>query len=810
MSGNASCFPKGEIFKESYTMRDKIKRIIGFAMASAMTLTTVALAGCSEKNYEGKKLEGFDASAEVTSNGGFVAQKGDYVYFINGHEDYTATNEYGEVTKGALLRIKESDLKAKSYDKTDVVVPMLFVAQNFDAGIYLYGDRVYFATPTTDKDLDGNTENTWIDFKSAKLDGTETMKGNYFRLGNNAVQYRFVEVEGVVYCMYVQDGTLYSYNTATDVTTTLVKGAETYYFDETDTENANVYYSMKVTSNIDSDNATELEYNQIYMVNAAATATTNDGSYTVKDEKGTAYRTYSFKKSFMEEKNKEAKDAETEEPYNLKDYATYPYVNLGKLVLDGLGSSDLNKLTQYNDGFHKVDAGEADTSASFGYTYTLQSYENGGLYFTRKNNNSSVAASLYYVANTQVADTNWKSLVGNADLTVVTTDTTNATKDAVYYIENGQHGYLYLANDKINKAEYNATTKKLDSYAIVENAAGATLWTIEGNYLYYYNAGTNGNNLSRVGYKSNNKLDYNLGLGDEEYNPTTIGFIDWNSGWYKPEFVGDVLLFSNAQSIGDMAYNYIYAFDFAGKNATALNELVEEYDDAKKALTDLADGDSDVQKVLNYIFQAGETAEYDAIKDSEEEYFDDDQKALIQSYVEDTEALRQNDFMGMVGKVSADDAKMISEAWATSITPVKESEETTTEDDGLETWQIVLIVVSGVIVLAGIAGGIVYFVMDAKKKKAKAQEEADTVNRYKNKIDVKDDKSIDVYADGSKENAEEATEEKEEVEENAEEVSEEVSEETEVVEEAVEESVVETAEEPVAETTETTEEPKKE
>ena len=75
-------------------------------------------------------------------------------------------------------------------------------------GIYIYGDYVYYATPTADKDKDNNVANTHLDFKSAKLDGTETMKGYYFRLSSNSANYRFVEVDGVVYCMYEESGTL--------------------------------------------------------------------------------------------------------------------------------------------------------------------------------------------------------------------------------------------------------------------------------------------------------------------------------------------------------------------------------------------------------------------------------------------------------------------------------------------------------------------------------------------------------------------------------------------------------------------------
>ena len=51
---------------------------------------------------------------EVVSNGGFVVEKGNYVYFINGVEAYSSDNTYGTPVKGALMRIAKSDLEAAS------------------------------------------------------------------------------------------------------------------------------------------------------------------------------------------------------------------------------------------------------------------------------------------------------------------------------------------------------------------------------------------------------------------------------------------------------------------------------------------------------------------------------------------------------------------------------------------------------------------------------------------------------------------------------------------------------------------------
>ena len=194
-------------------MRDKFRKLTSMVAAATLCAAAISFAGCAD-SYSIKALPG-NIQGEVSSNGGFVVEKGDYIYFINGAEDYTASNKFGDVVKGALMRLSKSDLAAKKYADAETVVPMLFVAQNFDAGIYIYGDYVYYASPTTEKDQDGNVQNDWISFKRAKLDGTDTMKDYYFRSDDNAADYRFVEVEDVVYCLHTDDKTLYSYNTET-------------------------------------------------------------------------------------------------------------------------------------------------------------------------------------------------------------------------------------------------------------------------------------------------------------------------------------------------------------------------------------------------------------------------------------------------------------------------------------------------------------------------------------------------------------------------------------------------------------------
>lgn len=372
-------------------MRSFKKKLTVLFAGALLACSAASLGGCA--GYNPAALPG-DISGEVTSNGGFVVEKGNYVYFINGSEQSDADNTYGDVVKGALYRIGKTDLKTGKYDQAERVVSSLFVAQNYDGGVFIYGDYVYFASPTTEKEKDGAVSNSWLSFKRAKLDGSSTQKeiDEYlFRLDNNSVSYRFVEKDGVVYCMYVKDSALYSFNTETKATTLLVSGASTYYFDTEDAENGNVYYLMSVPTDVTAD-ASTYQYNQIYCVTPDATAEVNadETSYTVK-----GYRTYAFDRASIVKKNSD---------FDASDISQYPYVNLGRLVADGRGSGVAQTKTQYND------TDDVNASKNAGYKYAILAYRSGRLLFTRVDNDPvSDDVPVYTFTEAQrTAATDWK------------------------------------------------------------------------------------------------------------------------------------------------------------------------------------------------------------------------------------------------------------------------------------------------------------------------------------------------------------------------------------------------------------------
>ena len=128
-------------------MRKRFTKIICAAAAVISAFGLVFASACG--NLKWKPVSEKDTTAEtVISNGGFLVQTGDYVYFINGMENYNADNTFGEVLKGSVQRIKKSDLEGGNYSYTETIVPSIAYAGQYNAGIYIFGDYIYSIRPS--------------------------------------------------------------------------------------------------------------------------------------------------------------------------------------------------------------------------------------------------------------------------------------------------------------------------------------------------------------------------------------------------------------------------------------------------------------------------------------------------------------------------------------------------------------------------------------------------------------------------------------------------------------------------------------
>ena len=554
----------------------------------ALALSLGVLAGCNGA-YRSDPLDGYTPSENAAeSNGGFVVKKDEWYYFINGAEDYSADNTYGNAVKGSLMRISETDLAAGNYGETDIVVPQLIVAQDYTSGIYIYGDYVYYATPNTTRNMEGTIESSYLDFKRSKLDGSETMSNYYVQVSDNTTAYRYVQVDGTVYLLYVDSSAteIHSYNTVTGANTVLVSGYTDYEFDTSDPESSTVYYTMPVAkkNTYSSGSAQNESYNQLWKADASATAS----PYTFDLSDGYTDPALS----------------EGDEGYEME------YVNLGTLVLDGIGSNKTDA-----SPFNVHWKSREDSKSAGGFSYALVKYTEGRLLLTVTNLDASDSAFVYSLNDSSVGSDWTQSITANPDLSgtsgnasalslvAVTSDA--ATSSALYYEQDGSLYYLYLnADSAIARVKVGENGQDAETVLIAKQQGGATLLYLKDGYLYYSMSGTNGNALWRIRYDGAAE-DYNIFTGaaydNDDYKPTQYLQIDYNSSWYAPETIGDYLFFSNAEEYGD---NYVYVFRNAGTNAE-LKALNDRYEEVQDLFTSVEEQFADAANAIRYYYYVG-------------------------------------------------------------------------------------------------------------------------------------------------------------------------------------------------------------
>ena len=811
-------------------MRKGLKKGLAIFAAAAMTAGALSLAACG---YQFTPLTGGPGADDaVVSNGGFVVEKGDYIYFINGIETQESDNTYGTPVKGALMRMNKSDVLAgKSKDENgnptaETVVPSLMVAGDYYSGLYIYGDRIYYATPNNVRNTSGVVETNFLDFKSAKLDGSDIK--DHFRISDRESDYRFIQLEknGPVYVAYQSgSGEVHSYNLSTDTDTTLFAGATDYTFSTTDKGDAWIYYTMPVREGLDTDTYYSPGYNQIYRVSVDTTE---------------APYAYTWDQDYLDEHDGKA-----------------PYTNLGTIVLDGIGRFDGTDSetrpvfdSQFTHDLAGLD-GSKYPLAPAGYTYTLQSYANGGIYFTRseltKTGSPGEAAQLFYLPQDQLSEKwnaetgeGWNSIKGNEiktadtagsiEMVALAENTSKANRGAIFYLDDeGHHHYLYVADNNIYRADVDpdgsgriindkdgkATPENGTGMRIARGVSGATLQFIDirddYSYVYFTRSGASGGlTVERAVFDSaafydaegSFKEDSGLYYGDvpfkdydqAPYKNVKVLNVEHASGWYPYEVVDGILYYADAETYAGTAYTYVSCVNLRGSEGklmtnaeieTKLNDAWNKIMDSDKKVGYLAkltdDGEGNLSTAMKYYFYTGETNLFDSnIKDAvdagkEETYlYTADEQARFKEFAktgtvdgkEFGDTRTRSHFITKLGVWTEDDEEALEEYWRTTIrfyTPEEETEE------GLEDWALALIIVAVLLVVAGAALTAVLVVLKKRKEEKKA-----AARPKRMRVDTTDDKSVDVYATEPEELTEPAGEP---TEDPAEEIAEEITEE---------------------------------
>ncbi len=755
-------------------MSKRFTKIICVIVAVIVAASIWLLAGCSNL-YGGNQLSG-DISGTVESNGGFVVKKGGYIYFINGSESYTADNTYGTPVKGSVMRISVSDFDNRNYSNVETVVPLVVYSGNSNAGIFIYGDYIYYATPSTDKNSDGEVQNSRLEFKRSKLDGTETMKDYYLQLTSNSTEYRYVQADnGKVYLVYVATSetyydestgvtNLHSLNLETGANTVLAYNVDSVMFDGNDLTNPRMYYTMSVK---DYSSDSTCSYNQVYTVTADETEA---NEYDFSNVTGWVSQD----------------DVDEGEDYDI-------YINCGDLVFDGIGTFDTETVFNYYEN-------GAVVRNLTSYTYTLSAYTHGRLFYTRTTTNNS-GANLFILSESELLTggevKSWNPVAANPSRELRTlTDGSSASNYTYLFDDNDNFegviisesgggitvNYAYEENDAVKlNTEIRANTESKYFYILTEGSA--TVLFTEGNYLYYSLSGGNGYTVYRIDYTGGHD-DYD-GMPAEDdvddYNSVRILDLDALNGWYFPEIIDDQLIF--AGNTDDMSsYNYIMVCDLRNGNGELMNNteidaLNEKFEGISDKIDEYSDTDDYPEEryanLTNALKFAYITGDADYIKElavlCNEAAWEDDEDAdpvysdyTLEKYADflaaegdwsdynadsrkiNGETVYSNSrdyYYTLLGVMSEDDAETYFDALKATYLQ-SEPEDDTTWWGGLSTaakvWFVIGVTVGALVVIGGITVLIIFLVKRGNRKGGGQR-------RRRIKVDTTDDKDIDVY-----------------------------------------------------------------
>ena len=533
-----------------------LKKLSAVFLAALLTLSLVACKKDANPTVASK-----DATVtNVSSNGGFLVETGDYVYFLNGKTD-AGKYETGKVTKGALVRVKKTDIAKGTGAECNTIISKLLVADDTAAGVYLFDEYFYYAAPSTEKNSKGEVKTDKLLFFRTKADGSDTSKSICGKDFGSSVEYRYVSAGKNVYLIVKDSSDLYVYDAIgrkqlfkySDSVSSIQK-----ILFSSDVGDPALFYTIKPVNKTiypddnDSNRATE-NYYEVYSVN--------------------------FGESKVEAK--------------------------AERILDGIG---------------KMTSGNTEKKGVYmtGATFDLIKYTQDTLYYsvTPLDKTASSMKTYKYMERSKFGEDNAVKYEDKA--VTVTMNYGDAVASSVFsdsalYLGSSEILYIdsssLMLYDYTKKGEANrlqGAQKILDN----EKISGATLDFVvkEGtdDYLYFHNG--------NVYYKVNYTLLKDGTHMDEEV--FRINSFDVDNSWYKPEVVAfkveNETHYAFIAAYSDSSFlSYVYAVDTTKKAAeyAAHCETVDNDDS-------IADADKDSEKAKFYDAPEKDSKKYKIIYES--------------------------------------------------------------------------------------------------------------------------------------------------------------------------------------------------
>lgn len=413
-------------------MKKRLLKIFSALFVAVMLLTGLTACG---KGWDAGNVKLKTITPTVGVQGGFLSETQNYVYFINGVADSSADNTLGAPIKGALYAADKKDLS-----NVGIVVPKLFAGSDYNAGVYIFGEYVYYVTPSTDKNSSGEIASDELAFSRTKLDGTGTEV--FFTVKGVSTEYRIVKgANDEIFAVYYDssDSAIKSYN-----------------FNKKETQ-------IVVKQNSEAENESLLEYK----------FATNDSASDV----AVVYTTTVYSEKFDEEASKESSYSRGENAFN----RLYAYK-----VGDGKANDECLGTLAY------------DGNEAVGVKVAFKDFSGKTLYLTLTKNDDKAEAVYYSVPASEIHKENAKISFRKITQTAYfDKEGAKLTKD------DGTAFYMDTDTLQIMTTNVYATDSqvKTETKPLVKLGSAATSFIgLDGDYLYYVNASTE---LARIVVNNN-------------------------------------------------------------------------------------------------------------------------------------------------------------------------------------------------------------------------------------------------------------------------------------------------------------------
>lgn len=534
-----------------------LKKLSAVFLAALLTLS---LAAC-KKDANPTVASKDPTVSQVSSNGGFLVETGDYVYFLNGKTD-AGKYETGKVTKGALVRVKKTDIAKGTGAECDTIISKLLVADDTAAGVYLFDEYFYYAAPSTEKNSKGEVKTDKLLFFRTKADGSDTSKSICGKDFGSSVEYRYVSAGKNVYLIVKDSSDLYVYDA--------IGRKQLFKYSDSVSSIQKILFS--------SDAGDPALFYTIKPVNKTTYPDDNDSNRATENY----YEVYS--------------------------------VNFGESKVEA-------KAERILDGIGKMTSGNTEQKGVYmtGATFDLIKYTQDTLYYsvTSLDSTASKMKSYKYMERSKFGEDNAVKYDDEA-VTVTMNYESDAVASSVFsdsalYLGSSEILYIdsssLMLYDYTKKGEanlYHGAQKILDN----EKISGATLDFVvkEGtdDYLYFHNG--------NVYYKVNYTLLKDGTHMDEKV--FRINSFDVDNSWYKPEVVAfkveNETHYAFIAAYSDSSFlSYVYAVDTTKKAAeyAAHCETVDNDDS-------IADKDKDSEKAKFYDAPEKNSKKYKIIYES--------------------------------------------------------------------------------------------------------------------------------------------------------------------------------------------------